>query len=195
MKFMEIIIVDNGGQYVHRIWRSLREIGVKGKIVSNTIPPEKAITSDVIGIILSGGPDIKKSGYSEDYLEYCIEHNLPILGICLGHQIIGRYFGAEVGKGSKGEYGSTLIKILEKKYLFEGFPDKISAWASHMDEVKDVPKEFLLTATSDVCLVEGMRHKRLPIFGIQFHPEVSHTPDGKKILRNFYEICRFKLFL
>ena len=189
MPLFMIIIVDNGGQYVHRIWRSFREIGVKAKIVENSTPPNNVLGDNVIGVVLSGGPDINKSGFSEQYLEYCVKNEVPILGICLGHQIIGRHFGAVVGRGSRGEYGSTRIRILEKDYIFKSLPDEISAWASHMDEVKNLPDGFVLTATSDICVIEGMRHKTLPIFGVQFHPEVAHTPNGKTILRNFYRIC------
>ena len=78
--------------------------------------------------------------------------------------------------------------IDENVLLFRGVPSKIRAWASHMDEIKTIPENFVLTATSEICLIESMRHKKLPIFGVQFHPEVTHTEYGKDILRNFYEI-------
>lgn len=183
-----IFIIDNGGQYVHRIWRSFRELGVLSKIIPNNLLPSDLKERKTVGFVLSGGPYIENSGNSELFLEYAINNEIPILGICLGHQIIGKYFGAEVSRGAKAEYGITEIKILENDLLFRGIPSKIRAWASHMDEVKTIPENFVLTATSEICLIESMRHKKLPIFGVQFHPEVTHTEYGKDILRNFYEI-------
>jgi len=183
-----IYIIDNGGQYVHRIWRSFRELGITSKIIPNNSVPSDLERYQIVGFVLSGGPYIEKSGNSELFLEYAINNEIPILGICLGHQIIGRYFGAEVSRGTKAEYGITEIKILENDFLFKGIPPTIKVWASHMDEVKNVPEKFVLTATSEICLVESMRHKTLPVFGVQFHPEVTHTERGKDILKNFYEI-------
>jgi GMP synthase (glutamine-hydrolysing) len=110
------------------------------------------------------------------------------LGICLGHQIIGRAFGGEVARGESGEYAAVEIDILEPDDLFKGLGRKLTVWESHRDEVSRLPEDFILLAKSEVCAVEAMKHKSKSIYGVQFHPEVHHTPDGFDILRNFVNV-------
>ncbi len=184
-----IVIMDNGGQYVHRIWRTLRYLGVEAKIIPNTTPLKRIGAMNPKGIIFSGGPDIGKTGNCEAILEHYDEFNVPILGICLGHQLIARHFGGKVDRGDKAEYSLVEIEILEENDLFKGFPKKLKVWESHMDEVKGLPQGFKLLARSETCPVEAMKHENLPIYGVQFHPEVSHTERGADIYRNFARLC------
>ncbi len=181
---VKIYVVYNYGQYNHLIHRTLRDLGVESKLIQNTTPVEEI---DADGLVLGGGPSLERTGNCEKYLR---ELDIPILGICLGHQLIAKVFGGEVGRGESGGYAEVVVKILEKDELFEGFPDEIKVWASHMDEVKKMPEGFKLLAKSDICEVEAMRHAEKPIFGVQWHPEVYHSEYGVELYKNFVNICR-----
>ncbi|MFA4639807.1 GMP synthase subunit A [Pyrococcus kukulkanii] len=184
-----IVIMDNGGQYVHRIWRTLRYLGVEAKIIPNTTPLEEIKKMKPRGIIFSGGPSLENTGNCEKILENYEEFNVPILGICLGHQLIAKFFGGKVGRGEKAEYSLVEIEIVDEDDIFEGLPKKLKVWESHMDEVKELPPGFQLLAKSETCPIEAMKHEKLPIYGVQFHPEVAHTEHGAEVLRNFAKIC------
>ncbi len=186
-----ILIMDNGGQYVHRIWRTLRYLGVEARIVPNTTPLEEIKAMGPKGIIFSGGPDIERTGNCGGaILEHYDEFNVPILGICLGHQLIAKHFGGRVGRGEKAEYSLVEVEVIDEDDLFAGLPGKLRVWESHMDEVKELPPGFKLLARSETCPVEAMKHEELPIYGgVQFHPEVSHTEHGSEIYRNFAALC------
>ncbi|WGI17294.1 GMP synthase subunit A [Methanonatronarchaeum sp. AMET-Sl] len=181
-----IVIINNHGQFTHLIHRSLRDIGIDNKLVSNTISPSELNELNPNGVILSGGPDIEKTGNSRDIL---LSIDVPVLGICLGHQIIAKTFGGVVKPGSSGGYAEVDVEILNNNGLFRDLGDKTVIWASHSDEVSEAPSGFKITARSKLCDVEAMAHKEKPIFGIQGHPEVAHTPEGEKILRNFLQLC------
>ncbi|MEM4541509.1 MAG: GMP synthase subunit A [Archaeoglobaceae archaeon] len=185
-----ILIMENYGQYTHRIWRTLREIGAKAEIIANTTAIEEIKAKKPSGIIFSGGPTLERAGNCWKILERYNEFEIPILGICLGHQLIAKYFGGVVDRGNKAEYSLVEVEIIEENEIFKGLPKRLRVWASHMDEVKKLPESFELLARSEFCEVEAMRHKSLPIYGIQFHPEVAHTEKGKEIYRNFVSICK-----
>ncbi len=176
-------MVYNLGQYNHLIHRTLRDLGVESKLISNETPLEEI---DADGLVIGGGPSIEKSGRSLEYVKL----EIPILGVCLGHHIIAVAFGGEVGKGKVGGYAEVEVEILEQNEIFKGFPSKIKVWASHMDEVKRMPESFKLLAKSDICNIEAMRHKKKPIFGVQWHPEVYHSQFGVELYKNFIKICR-----
>jgi len=182
-----IVIIDNHGQFTHLIHRSLRDIGVDNKLVPNTTSISELRELDPDGVILSGGPDIERTGNCRDIL---LSIDVPVLGICLGHQVIARAFGGSVGPGSSGGYAEVEVEILSDEGLFKGFGNKTVMWASHADEVSEIPDCFEVTARSELCDVEAMSHVEKPIFGVQGHPEVAHTPEGERILENFIDICR-----
>ena len=182
---MKIYVVFDYGQYNHLIHRTLRDLGVESKLIENTTPVEKL--KDLDGLILGGGPSLDRTGNCELYVK---ELDIPILGICLGHQLIAKVFDGEVGKGKVGEYAQVKVRIVEYNELFEGFPKEINVWASHMDEVKKMPADFKLLAESDVCKIEAMRHKAKPIYGVQWHPEVYHSEKGIELYKNFINICK-----
>ncbi len=184
----KILIVDNGGQYVHRIWRSLREIGVESEIIKPADVNAKLKAEDPMGLILSGGP----TSVYEDTLglsKEILNINISILGICWGHQFIAHSLGGKVKYGERGEYGYGEVFVDDEDQILKGMPKKFQAWVSHRDEVVELPPEFVALAHSETCRVEAMRHKKSPIFGVQFHPEVFHTQDGKLILKNFIDVC------
>jgi len=190
-----ILIIDNGSQYTHLIKRTCRELGFEGEMLYNKAPyqqVEELLKGGIARIILSGGPS---SVYSDPpNLSSIIaarvrdgEIKLPLLGVCYGHQMIAHVFGAKVAKGKSAEYGLGEVAIDAEDAIFKGVPKKIRAWVSHFDEAKELPKGFTNLAHSESCAIEAMRHDKMPIFSVQFHPEVWHTEHGEDILRNFLE--------
>lgn len=182
-----IVILNNGGQYVHRIHRSLRYLGVPSKIIPNSTPLKEIEENDEIkGIILSGGPNIEKA---DNCINIALNSKLPILGICLGHQLIAKAYGGEIGRAESEEYAYSKIYVKNENDLFKNIPKEFTAWASHKDEIKKVPDCFEVLAYSDICEIESIKHKEKSIYGVQFHPEVSHTEHGSDILKNFCKVC------
>jgi len=185
----EILIVNNGGQYVHRIWRSLREIGVASEIIQPGEAMGRVESDKPIGVILSGGP----TSVYEDSLglgKEILEIGVPILGICWGHQFIAHNLGGKVKLGDKGEYGFCEIEVDKEDDLLRGVPSRFQAWVSHRDEVIELPDGFIPLAHSDICRYEAAMNEKKKIYSVQFHPEVSHTEHGEKILGNFVSVCR-----
>ena len=182
---VKIYVVYNYGQYNHLIHRTLRDLEVESKLISNETPPEEL--RDVDGLVLGGGPTMERAGNSFLYLDAL---EVPILGICLGLHIIAKHFGGEVKQGEVGEYSEVEIRLLEENELFEGIPESFTVWASHADEVKRIPEGFIHLARSDVCEYEAIKHPERPIYGIQWHPEVYHSEYGEEIYKNFIKICK-----
>ena len=186
---MKILIINNKGQYNHRIGRSLRYLKIPSELVSNELSIEKIKEKNPIGLILGGGPSIDDSGNCLDYIDYSNNLDIPILGICLGHQLIAKSFGGIVSTSYTESYAQIEIDIIKYDFLFNGIDSPMKVWTSHKDEVKSVNNEFEIIASSCFCDVEAMKHKQKEIYGIQFHPEVHHTPKGELIFKNFYNIC------
>ena len=184
---MMILVVNNYGQFCHLIHRALRDLGVESRLVPNTTPVDELLAGEPDGLVLSGGPSIERIGLCEKYID---EVDLPILGICLGHQVIARRFGAPIRRGEYGGYAEVEIEILDQDDLFKGLGPREIVWASHADEVASLPDEFICLARSEVCEFEAIKHKTRPLYGLQFHPEVAHTRKGNEILTNFIEVCR-----
>ena len=186
---MKIYVVDNGGQWTHREWRMLKELGVETKIIPNTTPFEEI--RDLDGLILSGGaPRIglsaEKMGNNREYME---KAGYPVLGICAGHQFMALVFGGKAGPAEVPEFGETKVHIDEPNDLFRGIPESFTAWESHNDEVTRLPADFKVLAHSDNCGVQAMKHRERPLYGLQFHPEVNNTEYGKEIFANFVRVC------
>lgn len=186
---VRIDVVDNGGQWTHREWRVLKSLGVESKIVPNTIESKELDGLD--GLVLSGGApsvvsELPKLGNISKYLS---DHDYPVLGICVGAQFIALNFGGEVGPGKVPEYGKMKVSITDHSNIFSNVPDQINVWENHSDEIKKLPEEFVLSATSDNCKIQGFYHKTRPIYAVQFHPEVDHTEFGMQMFKNFIETC------
>jgi len=176
------VVVNFGGQYAHLIARRVRELGVYAEVVAPEDAVEAAMREEVRAIILSGGP---RSVYEEgapDLPNEVLSLGKPILGICYGHQLIAKKMGGTVSRG-EGEYGKTLIKVLVPDVLFEGWGGEEVTWMSHGDYVSEAPPGFTVLASSERGYIAAMR--RGNIYGVQFHPEVSHTAKGKVLLENF----------
>ncbi|MEM4311698.1 MAG: glutamine-hydrolyzing GMP synthase [Nitrososphaerales archaeon] len=192
MKAKSIIkVLDFGGQYSHLICRRVREVGVYAELEPFDTNIENLMNEDVKGIILSGGP---ASVYQRD-APICdlrvFRLGKPILGICYGLQLIAYLFDGKVSRSERREYGKAALYIDDKSELFQGLEDKIDCWMSHGDKVEELPRNFEVIAHTDNSPYAAIRSKDRLIFGVQFHPEVAHTPRGIDIIRNFvYRISK-----
>ncbi|MDZ4742193.1 MAG: glutamine-hydrolyzing GMP synthase [Verrucomicrobiota bacterium] len=188
-----IIILDFGSQYTQVIARRVREAHVYSEILKYNTSAKKIAGMNPSGIILSGGPS---SVYSENAPmpdPEIFNLGVPILGICYGLQIMAKFLGGKVARGTKREYGKGTLTVKSASALFKGLPKKLQVWNSHGDKLVKLPKDFKIIAQTDNCEYAGLELKGKNFFGIQFHPEVSHTPLGKKILSNFIlSICGAK---
>jgi len=190
IKMVKIYVVDNGGQWTHREWRTLKYLDVETKIVPNTIKYEQLKKDKIDGLILSGGaPRIGLKGSLGNADEIIKKADFPILGICAGHQYMARFFGGEVKPAENPEYGKVELEIVKKDNLFEGVVGKSIVWESHNDEVVKLPNNFELLASSRDCKIQAMRDKNRLFYGLQFHPEVEHTEYGEQIFKNFIKLC------
>lgn len=179
-----IAVIDNHGQFTHLEGRALRDAGVDAEILDNDTPPAEI---DADGLVLSGGPSMDRIGRTEEYLEL----GVPVLGVCLGHQAIAELLGGRVESGEYGGYADVDVSIADDADPLVGsLAPGVRTWASHADEVAEVPDGFAVTAESDVCGVEAMSDVDRGLFGVQWHPEVSHTERGQEVFENFVEICR-----
>jgi len=186
---MKVYVVDNGGQWTHREWRVLTYLGAETKIVPNDTPV--AELPDLDGLVLSGGApsvgvDPEKMGRNGEYLDAL---EVPILGICAGHQFMAKHFGGEAAPAKVPEFGKSVVTVHKPDILFEGLPTTLEVWESHNDEVSALPKGFVALASSTNCRVQAMRSLNRPLFGLQFHPEVEDTQHGYDIFRNFLRAC------
>lgn len=184
-----IDIIDNGGQWTHREWRMLRYLGVETQILPNTIAVKELRKLD--GLILSGGAArVGLTGELGNCAHY-LELEVPILGICAGHQFMARHYGGDAGEAPRPEFGEARISLVEGGgALFAGTPVEQTVWESHNDEVTDLPPGFIVTARSESCDVQAMENEELGRFGLQFHPEVNDTEFGSTIFENFVDVCR-----
>ena len=178
-----IVVVDLHGQFTHLEHRALRDMGVDTEIIDADTPAEEV---DADGIVLSGGPDMDRVGNAPDYLA----GDAPVLGICLGMQLVAAESGGEVGPGDYGGYADVDVEIVdEDDPLVGSLAPETRVWASHADEVKALPDGFTHTATSDVCGIEAMSNVEEGLYGVQWHPEVAHTERGEEVFENFVAIC------
>ncbi len=190
-----ILIINNHGQYVHRIGRCMKYLNFKSEIIPNTTPVSDIEKKNCTGLILSGGPysvydDMEKIGNCNEILNFSLNSNVPLPGICFGHQLITQFSGGVVAMGDTAEYAQMEITIEKENDLFKNLDKKLIVRESHKDEVTKLPKNFECLASSEICEFEAMKHKEKPIYGVQFHPEVNHTPKGGEILKNFLDVCR-----
>jgi len=185
-----IAILDFGSQYGQLIARRVREHNVYSTICRADITAEELSKLPVKGLILSGGPASVRDENAPRCDERIFELGVPILGICYGMQLGCKILGAEIIAAEKHEYGRTDLSIVDKSDLFANMPDSTTVWASHGDQVGKLGSDFVRLATTETCPFAAVRHKKKKFFGVQFHPEVAHTPKGSLILRNFlYDIC------
>lgn len=179
-----IVVVDNDGQFTHLERRALRDLGVDTEIVDNQTPPEDL---DADGFVLSGGPHSADPDRCRRYLD----QSVPVLGICLGMQDMAAALGGQVGPGDYGGYADVTVEIDDADDpLLGSLHPATRVWASHADEVKEVPEGFKRTAHSEVCGIEAMSDTTNDRYGVQWHPEVAHTDQGQEVFENFRRVCR-----
>jgi len=185
-----VAILDFGSQYCQLIARRVREHNVYSRICPADIKAEDLSKLPVKGLILSGGPASVYDENAPKCDQRIFELDVPILGICYGMQLGCKLLGAEVIAAERHEYGRTNLSILDKSDLFANMPDSTVVWASHGDQVGKLNEDFVKLAATATCPFAAVRHKRKKFFGVQFHPEVAHTPKGPLILKNFlYDVC------
>jgi GMP synthase (glutamine-hydrolysing) len=187
---VKIWVVDNGGQWTHREWRVLRYLKQDTQMVDNKTPVQQLLDAGLDGLVLSGGaPRVGVDGELGACGDYLSRLDVPILGICAGHQFMARHFGGDAAPGKTPEFGAVELEVLEEGDILRGVPKTSTVWESHHDEVSVVPKDFKVLARSATCPVQVMRHAERPLFGFQFHPEVEHTQAGVTMFKNFVRIC------
>lgn len=185
-----ILVVDFGSQYSHLIARRIREQNVYSKIVSHKITPEEIKQQNPKGIILSGGPASVYVSDAPRCNDEILFMGIPVLGICYGFQLGSQILGAEIKSSENREYGKTRCTIKDHTSLFASLDDSIDVWMSHGDQAMTLPDDFESLAFTDNCPYAAARHKKSDFYGVQFHPEVTHTPSGSQILNNFlFKIC------
>jgi GMP synthase (glutamine-hydrolysing) len=194
-KYDTILVLDFGGQYCHLIARRIRENGVYSEIVAHDISPEevKALNEkfNVKGLILSGGPSSVYEPNAPKLNPRILEVNLPILGLCYGHQLLAQLTNGKVEPAACKEYGTAQAFIDKPAGVLEGLNEKEKVWMSHGDTVFALPEEFEVLAHTENCPVAAFRHRQKPIYGLQWHPEVIHTENGMRMLRNFiFQVCK-----
>src|SRR5205809_1794675 len=183
-------ILDFGAQYAQLIARRVREKGVYSLLVRPDISLDELRQLKPKGIILSGGPSSVYEPGAPRCDERIFELGVPILGICYGMQIGAQILGGQVKPAKAREYGRAKLSIVANDSLVRGLPKETTVWMSHGDQVHELPKEFLALAATPTCALAAAKHVSRPFYGVQFHPEVTHTPRGEQIFQNFlYEIC------
>jgi len=188
----QIIVINFGSQVVHLIARRIRELGVHSEIKPYDITAAEVKRLNPKGIILSGGPSSVYEKNSPQPDERIFALGIPILGICYGLQLIGKNYGQVLG-GKLKEYGKRYLHIKKQGRLLKRLSGKEQIWMSHGDMVKGLPKDFEILATTETCPVAAMENDKRKLYGVQFHPEVAHTPKGMQILKNFaFDICKVK---
>lgn len=181
----EIIIIDFGSQYTQLIARRVREFNVFSEIFPHTISIEKIKQKAPKGIILSGGPMSVYDAEAPSISKEVFELGIPILGICYGLQLICQTLGGKVEPASDREYGKAKLNISGYSKLFKNVTEESIVWMSHGDLVTELPNDFVLSATSEHSPICAFESASKNIYGLQFHPEVNHTLEGRQIIKNF----------
>ena len=186
----KIIILDFGGQYTQLIARRVRENHVYSEVVPWSMPAQEIRQRQPVGIILSGGP----ASVCDPDAPHCDPeiYNLgvPVLGICYGMQLTAQLLGGRVERAKEREYGRVTVRMQEQTGLLAGLSPASSCWMSHTWQVSACPPGFRPIAETDNCPVAAMANDEKRVYGVQFHPEVTHTDEGKRLIRNFlYDIC------
>jgi len=184
----QIAILDFGSQYTHLITRRIRQLGVLARIYSPTVDLKEL--RGIKGIILSGGPQSVHDDSALKYNKDIFKLKIPVLGLCYGHQLIAYHFNGQVKAGKVKEYSLATLNKAGDNILLDKFRNSEQVWMSHGDRVNKIPFGFKVIARTKDCVVAGMAHDELKLYGLQFHPEVHHTKNGLKILENFlFKIC------
>ncbi len=188
-----ILVLDFGGQYNQLIARCVRECNVYAEVHPYTMTLDEIQRMSPKGIIFTGGPNSVYDPASPHYDKAIFDIGIPILGICYGSQLVAYMLGGEVATAPVSEYGRTSVSVNTSSRLFHGIDEETDVWMSHTDYIATAPDGFTVTGHSPVCPVAAMEDEGRRIYATQFHPEVTHTREGRKIISNFvYTICGCK---
>jgi GMP synthase (glutamine-hydrolysing) len=188
-----VLVLDFGSQYAQLIARRVRQQHVYCEIVRHDITAGRLSELAPKGIILSGGPASVYEPGAPKCDPAIFKLGLPVLGICYGMQLACEALGGRVQSNPAREYGRAHCRITREDEFFAGLPAETEVWMSHGDQVSKISEDFISLAATDTCPFAAVKHRTLPIYGLQFHPEVTHTPQGDKILGNFLKnVCRCK---
>ncbi len=188
--FDTVLVVDFGAQYAQLIARRVREAHVYSEIVPHSATAEEMARHSPKGIILSGGPMSVYADQAPMVDPAVYELGVPVLGICYGAQLIVQQLGGEVRRTGSGEYGRTELHCDPRSVLLSGWPDTTEVWMSHADSIVAAPPGSATIASTPDVAVAAFEHVARGLFGVQFHPEVAHTPRGQELLKRFlYDIC------
>ena len=187
----QIVILDFGSQYTQVIARRVRECSVFSTILPYNTSAAKIKALNPAGIILSGGPCSVFDKKAPKPDKKIFDLKVPMIGICYGIQLLAQFLGGRVEKSDKREYGKGTLKVTDRKCdLFAGLPGKLQVWNSHSDKITKLPRQFRAVATTENSAFAAIENRKRKIFGLQFHPEVVHTPRGREIIENFvHQIC------
>lgn len=180
-----VLVLDFGSQYAQLIARRVREQNVYCEIVRHDISAETIKKRSPSAIIFSGGPSSVYEANAPKCDPKIFDLGIPILGICYGMQLLSQSLGGKVTSCSQREFGRSRLQVKSMERLFAGFPHEIDVWMSHGDQVNDLSESFDILASTPTCPFAAVRHKTKPIYGLQFHPEVSHTSLGSSLIHNF----------
>lgn len=187
----KILIIDFGSQFTQLITRRVREAHVYSEIHSHKITFEEIKKYNPAGIILSGGPMSVYDTDAPDLDERILKMNVPVLGICYGLQLISKKLGGKVEPAKDREYGKAILNVVGNSPLLKNVKKDSVVWMSHGDYLTELPKGFSIIANSDHSPIGAAANEYEKIYGVQFHPEVAHTVEGKKIIHNFlFDICK-----
>ena len=186
----KIIILDFGGQYTQLIARRVRENRVFSEVAPWNVSAEEIKKRDPVGVILSGGPSSVCDPDAPHIDPTLYELGVPVLGICYGMQLTAHLLGGKVEKAQEREYGRVTVRMKKQAGLLNGMNASSSCWMSHTWQVVQCPPGFQPIAGTDNCPIAAMANEEKRVYGVQFHPEVTHTDEGKRLIRNFlYDIC------
>ena len=190
MKNEMILVLDFGGQYNQLIARCVRECNVYAEVHPYTMSLDEIRQMNPKGIIFTGGPNSVYDESSPHYDRAIFELGIPILGICYGSQLMAYMLGGEVATAPVSEYGRTKVTVNTSSRLFHGIEEATDVWMSHTEYIAKAPEGFTVTGSSAVCPIAAMEDDSRKLYATQFHPEVTHTREGKKIISNFvYTVC------
>jgi len=188
--FDTVLVVDFGAQYAQLIARRVREAHVYSEIVPRDMPIYEMLARKPKGIIFSGGPKSVHVEGAPTIDDAVYRGGVPILGICYGAQLVAQQLGGEVARSGVGEYGRTALEVTASSALFGELPLQQEVWMSHADSIVAAPPGFKVTAHTDAVPVAALEDPERAVYGVQFHPEVVHTPRGQEILKHFlYDVC------
>jgi GMP synthase (glutamine-hydrolysing) len=185
-----IVILDFGSQYAQLIARRVRDSGVYSVLAHPDVSADELADINVKGLIFTGGPSSVYETGAPQCRSEILDLGVPILGICYGMQVSAQLMGSKVESGESREYGRTSLRITEPNMLLKNIPTETTVWMSHADQVRTLNDDFLPLAATPTCPIAAVKHKTRPFYGVQFHPEVTHTPHGAEIFTNFlFDIC------